>query len=99
MKTRININKRCTLLTPASNHALHCLLNNDEDDDADDDVCDYDGGGDVFASLRFTASTVAGRRCPLRRATMGMEEGGVMDVALRLQRARYQQAPTHCTVY
>jgi hypothetical protein len=72
-------------------------LNNDEDDD--DDYCDYDGGGDEFASLRFSASAVAGRRCLLRRATKGMEEGGVMDVALWLQRARHQLAPTHFTIY
>jgi hypothetical protein len=54
---------------------------------------------DECASLRFSASTVAGRRCPLRRATLGMEAGVVMDVALRLQRARHQQAPTHFAVY
>ena len=58
---------------------------------------------DECASSRFSASSVRfsgfGRRCPLRRATLGMVAGVVMDVALRLQRARHQQAPTHFAVY
>ena len=43
------------------------------------------GAGALFAALHGNG----GGRC----------DGVTMDVALRLQRARYQQAPTHFTVY